>query len=419
MDNTEKAEVAVRRQAIRLTLKGYRPGAIVQRLARSRKWLRKWQRRYAQAGWVGLRSRSRRPQRAPRAHPAQARAVVLRVRRTLQQRAVGLRGARAVQQELRQHHLLRRVPSLATINRWVKAAGLSDAAPPTPATVYYPQPRAADDYVVHAMDWTARYLSGGQKVFAVHTVDVATRALGQTLSPDKAGTRFLAHALHVWQTLGMPDSLQVDNDAAFTGGEQAPRRFGTFVRLCLYLGIEVLFIPPHEPRRNGVVERLNGLWAHSFWEREQFHSLAEVRRKSARFLRWYAHEYAPPSLAGRTPAQVHRGQPRRRLTKRQVRGLPELLPVTAGRLHFIRRVSATGEIRFLGESWKVGKRLAHRYVWATVITNCQRVEIYHRRSERSPVRLVKTFPYALPEPVRRLRADFKRSHPRRKMGTML
>src|SRR5262249_9933793 len=276
--------VAVRRKAIRLTLTGYKPKAILQQLSRSRKWLRKWQQRYGQAGWAGLRSRSRRPHRTPRVHTAQARAVVLRVRRALQKRAVGLQGARAVQQELRQHHLLRPVPAVATINRGLKAAGLIAAAPPAPDTVYYPQPRAADDYIVHALDWTARYVQGGQKVFALHTVDVATRALGQTLSADKTGTTCLAQVLYLWQTLGIPDGLQVDNDAAFTGGEKTPRRFGTFVRLCLYLGIEVIFIPPHEPQRNGVVERLNGLWAHSFWQREQFRSLAEARQKSARFL---------------------------------------------------------------------------------------------------------------------------------------
>jgi hypothetical protein len=47
--------------------------------------------------------------------------------------------------------------------------------------------------------------------------------------------------------------------------------------------------------------------------------------------------------------------------------LPQPLPLTAGRLHFIRRVAPDGTLRFLGERWKVGKRFAHYYVWATVI----------------------------------------------------
>ena len=50
--------------------------------------------------------------------------MVLLVRRTLEKRQVGLIGARAVRQEVRQYRLLARVPALATINRWLKAAGL-------------------------------------------------------------------------------------------------------------------------------------------------------------------------------------------------------------------------------------------------------------------------------------------------------
>lgn len=45
------------------------------------------------------------------------------------------------------------------------------------------------------------------------------------------------------------------------------------------------------------------------------------------------------------------------------------LPITAGRVHFLRLVNASGEIRLLNESWRVGKRWPHCYVWATIITH--------------------------------------------------
>ena len=171
----------------------------------------------------------------------------------------------------------------------------------------------------------------------------------------------------VWQRLGLPDFLQLDNDSAFTGGQRTPRRFGALVRLALSLGTELIFTPPAEPKRNWLVEGLNGLWAGKFWGRNHFRSLPEVVRQSQQFTHWYAHHYSPPALAGLTPAQAHRrGVPPRRLTSAQVRAVPKHLPLTAGRLPFIRRVSATGEISVLGERRKVGKRLAHQYVWAPV-----------------------------------------------------
>jgi hypothetical protein len=100
------------------------------------------------------------------------------------------------------------------------------------------------------------------------------------------------------------------------------------------------------------------------------------------------------------------------LTKAQTRALPGHLPVTAGRLHFIRRVSPEGAIGFLGETWKVGKRFVGHYIWATVVTDTQRVEIYCRSSERATARLVKVFAYAIAEPVHNLRPEFHR-HRRR------
>ena len=109
-----------------------------------------------------------------------------------------------------------------------------------------------------------------------------------------------------------------------------------------------------------------------------------------------------------TPAQAQRRVPSRRLTPAQVRALPAQLPLTAGQLHFLRRVSATGEISFLGERWKVSNRLAHQYVWATLSTHTPRLEIYPRCSERGAARLITTYAYAITEGVRRVPPAYRR-----------
>jgi hypothetical protein len=96
------------------------------------------------------------------------------------------------------------------------------------------------------------------------------------------------------------------------------------------------------------------------------------------------------------------------LQRRQVRQLPEQVPLTAGRLHFRRRVTPQGTISLLKEDWPVSRRLAGQYVWATLDTGRKELRIYHRHSERAQTRLLKCFVYAIAEPVKPLAPEFRR-----------
>ena len=136
-------------------------------------------------------------------------------------------------------------------------------------------------------------------------------------------------------------------------------------------------------------------------------------------MRFYMERYHPPALQGATPAQAQEQVRRRPLTVQQVALLPTVLPLTAGRVHFLRLVTAEGQITLLNEPWHVGKRLAGQYVWATVTTHRRRLQIYHRQSERTSVHLVRAFRYALHEQVVPLAAAFQRPFRRRRMFTML
>ena len=414
----EKYERKLRRKAIGLILRGVNRQEILQRLERGHTWLHKWQMRFGRFGWEGLKSQLRRPQHVAGRYDARTRHLVGQARRRLCKRHVGLIGPKAIQQELQTAHLLRRLPSFSTIQRILHEQGLIKTPRPAPQP-YFPQPTPTAQYVLHAMDWTARYLAGGAKVFAFHTIDLATRGMQQTISTDKAGPTVRQHALQTWKTLGLPDGLQMDNDAAFCGGYKMPRGVGDFVRLCLYVGIEPLFLPVREPQRNSVIETLNGLWSRSFWHRRHFRSVAQVKRTSAEFVAWYTHRYQPPALNGRVPAQAQNQAPRWRLTGKDLRALPSELPITAGRVHFLRCVTAAGTISLLNETWKIDRRLAGRYVWATIVPHQHRLEIYHRRSEHDGSRLVKVFDYKIHEQVAPLLPQFKRHDRRRKMSAML
>lgn len=414
----EHTERTLRRKALRLALRGLTPSAILRRIPRSRTWLYKWQQRFRLAGWDGLHSQSRQAHHLPHTYPPAVRAAILQARRILEQRTVGLIGAAAIQIELRSWPHIIRVPSLATIKRILHAAR---RAPPslTPPAPYYPHPRPTAQYPIQATDWTERYLPGGAKVYAFHTLDLQSHAMYQTLSADKALSTVYRHFVQVWTHLGCPAGLQMDNDGVFCGGYKVRRVFGQIVRLCLYVGIEPIFIPTGEPQRNGLVERLNGLWSAGFWQRYHFHTLAEVEAASPAFTIWYMQQYHPPGLQGQTPAQAQRAQLLRRVSAAQLRQLPAALPITAGRVHFLRRVSASGAIRLLNEEWQVGKRWAGRYVWATIITHKHELRVYYRATAQAPVHLLRCWAYPLDEPVVPLAPEFRGPYRRRKVSAML
>jgi len=401
----EKQELRLRRQAIRLWLKGLTPKRILKKVQRSRFWLSKWQKRFDQQGFSGLRSRSRKPHHIPTACSPRIVRLIVQMRRRLVKQKVGLIGARAIQRELRKV-LDQQTPSLATIKRIVRAH-TSVAPPASPA--YFPKPLRTVDGTLHAMDWTCRYLEAGPKVYAFHILNLRTRACTQTIAADKSGATVIQHCLTTWKTLGIPQFLQLDNDAAFCGGYKTPRVFGQFVRLCLYVGIELIFLPIAEPECNGEVEELNGLWGHAFWERRRFASFGRVRRASPEFVHWYMTDYAPPVLTNVTPGQAQRHEPQHRLTTPQLAHLPDPLPLTAGRIHFLRKVKPDGTISVLNETWKVSKRLAGKYVWATITTHCRRLEIWYQPSAQQDWRLLKTWAYDIPEIVARLKPEYAHS----------
>jgi putative transposase len=175
----------------------------------------------------------------------------------------------------------------------------------------------------------------------------------------------------------------------------------------LYLGIEVIFIPPSEPKRNGVVERVNGLWARAFWDKNHFSSFREVLRKSPKFLSWYQN-HKPPSLGGMTVQEASSQQRLTKLQPWQIRQLPKKLPLTAGRLHFIRKVDRSGEIDILKEHWRVSKTLADNYVWATIDLCKKQLLIYGRHSLRAAPRQIRQFAYEFNEPLQCLRPEYRR-----------
>jgi hypothetical protein len=85
------------------------------------------------------------------------------------------------------------------------------------------------------------------------------------------------------------------------------------------------------------------------------------------------------------------------------------LPLTAGRIHVLRKVDAQGRVVLFNEPWRVGKRWMGGYIRATIDTGQQTVGFWHQADAAAAWRCLKTLRYRLGESVHRALPVFRRN----------
>ena len=407
---SDQSDARLRRLAVHLYRAGQSVKHIVQKLKRSRSWLYKCIRYRVQHPWTRFRSGSRAPHHHPNQTPRLVDRRVLRLRQRLTRHtAPGVRfagiGARAIQGEYRKRH--GSPPSLSTIQRILHRHHCTQ--PQNKRKRYRPHPPAEYPNAVHATDIITRWISGGIVVQAFHTVDVYSNDVASTIHANKGAGDARQHLLETWETLGIPDLAQFDNESAFSGGRYA-RKISQVVRLCLYFGIPVLFTPIDEADYNWPVEIFNGIWAQQFWKRHHFSRRGDVARVQRSFLNWYRTDYVAPRQSD-TPARLRRGHRICRLLAHWAAQIPDPLPICAGHIHAVRYVVAAGYVRFLNEPIRIGQRYAGRYVWLTLDTRRQRLTVWYQPRAEADWRQLKVRDYPLDEPVLPVPKKLARLHP--------
>lgn len=401
----------VRREAIRRYLKGETRRAICDDLDCSPSWFSKWWAKYQRDPLTDFQDGSRAPHHSPTRLPEAVEQAIVNVRQRLEAANCGLIGRAALQQVLERLGV-QPLPSLAYIQQVLARHGLTHPRGVSSDAAYYPELVAWAPNAIHATDIITRHVYGGEAIQNFHTFDHQTHAVHLSQQADKRSQTACAHLLANWRALGLPAVQQLDNENAFCGGHTHPRIIGQVVRLCLCVGVEVLFNPEYEAERNYWVEGFHSLWLQAFWSRQVFRNLAHVQRQAPQFAHWYHYVYQPPSLNGHTPAEMRRGFQPRRLTAGLQHLIPAPLPITAGRIHFVRKVNADGAIRLLNEQWPVGPRWVNEYVWATVHTAEQSLRIWHKADAQAPWQLLKTRRYPLVEPPQPVLPEFRRKRSR-------
>jgi hypothetical protein len=194
---------------------------------------------------------------------------------------------------------------------------------------------------------------------------------------QRAGQNTLDAVWKTWQRLGMPEHQQVDNEMIFYGSRAHPRGMGNLIRLCLHHDIEVWFIPPGEPWRNGVVEKFNDHWEAKFLRRVGMTSEEELIHESLRFELRHNSRYRYSKLGGKTPqAALEASGVELRFPSTQEAPRYPLSKPERGRYHLIRFVRSDGFVDVFGEKFQAPPEAVYEYVRLTIDVAQQRLLVF-------------------------------------------
>src|SRR5215468_5421051 len=356
-------EFAARQRAIKLRLGGRPVPSICQALGRSEFWFHKWWSRYLESGAEGLYDLTHATHNVAQRIAPELERAILSIRRRLQAHAspttrYRLIGAPAILAELKALDI-RPLPNPRTIERVLQRNGLTAPrvrlAPLLPRQEY-PGPQARASNELHEVDLVGPvYLKGsGHRYYLWVGKDIFDGAVCLRLAESRKMDEVLWFLGECWKDLGRPQQVQLDNARELAGWGQSARALSRVIRLCLRYGVSPVFIPEGEPRFNGSVENFNGWFQDPLFQRH-FTRPGDLRRELRRLQEAVNTQHVHPRLGGQTPAQHRRGL---RLPKLPASfAVPTgRLPLAAGRVTFIRRVSVAGTVTLLSQAFRAGKK---------------------------------------------------------------
>lgn len=211
--------------------------------------------------------------------------------------------------------------------------------------------------------------------------------------------------------MGIPQYTQVDNEGCFSGGFTHPGVLGKVVRLALHVGTELVFSPVGHPQSNGSVERFHQDYDQHVWKDTDLHNRSEVQAQAEPFFSDYRQSRHHSALRGASPAEVHQ-----RITPRKLSPDFQLpthkLPLTEGRIHFMRRVNPDHTVSVLNLTWSLPDAKLDRGVWVTLELNTSGATL--RIYDAAPDALQRTclveHPFPLQEAVQPIRAELPSLH---------
>ena len=220
-------------------------------------------------------------------------------------------------------------------------------------------------------------------------IDVYSHRIHIEAQRSKQDCQVAGSLLKCWKTLGIPDFLLLDNALNFRGSNRYPRSPGLVIRLCLYYGVQPVFIPIGEPWRNGVIEHFNDTYNRKFFRRQWFPSYGALKRQSKNFQRFHNKHHRYSCLNNKTPLETIGREQFKPVMLGPNTKLPELNYIPDGNIILIRFIRSNRTLDIFGEKYEVPNYLVYSYVKAVIVTEIHQLQVYLGDE------LVTTFEYRL------------------------
>ena len=359
-------EYELRVRAVELAGEGLKSGAIARELGRSSWWVRKWLRQYETDGGAGLVDGSRRPKHSPTRIDDTVRDEVLKIRSELEEHRHANVGAKAIQGRMLRDGTVSEVPSLASIKRILKDAGV---------TRPYRKKHRSDVSILglpamiragvwQQADWVQDlWLGGGIKYNSLQISDVGSHMVssGQYLHRTiyNAVRQLVGQA---WPSMSIP--LHMGTDNAFARSSHRDNPWTLWVKILLMFGVEVIVSPPGTLGFTNHVEYINGLWRQRTINRWHYSTLDDLRDDSELFIEWANHDrnILDEDIFGTPYPAQHVAD-----ITNELRWFPDgfdldsyignsganTLPIAKGRVTFLRHVDEHHTITIVQNHWHV------------------------------------------------------------------
>ncbi len=398
------SEVARRQMAVGLVDGGMSKAQAARRVGRSRRWVTKWVSRWHADGDGGLVDRSRMPLSQPTRVPQRVTDKVLEIRADLDDDPVANKGALSILATM-ERQVFTPLVSVSTIERILRRAGKTrhlDSERRSDSKL--PLPVVTTPGVWQQGDWIQdRYLPGGIGFSSLQIADVGSHAItsGQYLDRKLVtAVRFLVDT--AWPVLSIPLAMGTDN--AFVGTTHRDNPFTAWTRICLFFGVEVIISPPGVHGWTNHIEAVNHLWQRRTIWAQHFNNLEELRAGSDRACNWFNHYRPilnPDSCGTRYPAEYIAAH------RHRLRWPPDIsiadhlnhkgqlmIPLTAGRITYLRHVTQQHTISVARSNWAVARSIPlGGLVTASITTHDKTLTISHRGQPCA------TYQYPINQPV--------------------
>jgi hypothetical protein len=194
---------------------------------------------------------------------------------------------------------------------------------------------------------------------------------------SRAAQSVLDAVYAVRKRMGLSENLQVDNEMAFCGSPAQPRGLGPLIRLCLLSGVHLWFIPPAEPWRNGVIEKLNDHSRQKFLAKVPLASLPQLREASLAYEEKPNSAYRYSTLNGKTPrTAVARLGTRLVFPDREQAPRHPLEKPGTGCYHLVRFIRTDCQLNIFGELFSAPPEPQDDYVVATIDVREQKLQLF-------------------------------------------